>query len=109
MKSSLTQNVSWSEHVNEIVRIISSGIGPLESFQPFISEQTAILLYQAVMEPHFDKRRRDGLSNELVDKLQKLQNRVVRVIARFDYYSSASELCNRLGWDNLYTRGVKQI
>jgi len=43
-----------------------------------------------------------GLNNELADKLQKLQNRVIRVITKSDYYSSATALRGKLGWNNLY-------
>ena len=50
----------------------------------------------------------DGLSNELADKLQKLQNRAIRVITKSDYYSSAIALRGKLGRDNLSTRRKKQ-
>ena len=50
----------------------------------------------------------DGLSNELADKSQKLQNRAIRVITKSDYYSSATALRGKLGWDNLCTRRKKQ-
>ena len=50
----------------------------------------------------------DGLSNELADKLQKLQNHAIRVITKSDYYSSATALRGKLGWDNLCTRRKKQ-
>ena len=50
----------------------------------------------------------DGLSNELAEKLQKLQNRAIRVITKSDYYSSATALRGKLGWDNLSTRRKKQ-
>ena len=50
----------------------------------------------------------DGLSNELANKLQKLQNCVIRVITKSDYYSSATALRSKLGWDNLCTRRKKQ-
>ena len=49
----------------------------------------------------------DGLSNELADKLQKLQNRAFRVITT-DYYSSVTALRGKVGWDNLCTRRKKQ-
>jgi len=42
-----------------------------------------------------------------LDKLQKLQNRAVRVITRSSYDTSASFLLNRLHWDNLSTRQRK--
>ena len=75
-----------------------------------ICEDTAILLYRALIEPYFDYCSPvwDGLSNELADKLQKLQNRAIRVITKSDYYSSATALRGKLGWDNLCTRRKKQ-
>ena len=41
----------------------------------------------------------DGLSNELPDKLQKLQNRAIRVITKSDYHSSATALA--VIWDGI--------
>ena len=69
-----------------------------------------MLLYRALIEPYFDYCCPvwDGLSNELADKLQKLQNRAIRVITKSDYYSSATALRGKLGWDNLCTRRKKQ-
>ena len=47
------------------------------------------------------------LCNELSDKLQKLQNRAIRVITKSDYHSSATALRTRLGWDDLSIRRMK--
>ena len=103
----IDQNLSWNKHVNEIAKTISSGIGALERLRPFISEDTAILLYRALIEPPFDYCCPvwDGLSDELADKLQKLQNRAIRVITKSDYHSSATALRTRLGWDGLSRMG----
>ena len=100
----IDQNLSWSKHVNETTKIISSGIGALKRLRPFICEETAILLYRALIEPYFDYCCPvwDGLNNELADKLQKLQNRAIRVMTKSDYYSSATALRGKLGWNNLY-------
>ena len=75
-----------------------------------LKDDTAILLYRALFELYFDYCCPvwDGLSNELTDKLQKLQSRVIRVITKSDYYSSATALRGKLGWDNLCTRRKKQ-
>jgi len=43
-----------SLYVNETAKIISSGIGALKRLRPFICEETAILLYRALIEPYFD-------------------------------------------------------
>ena len=50
----------------------------------------------------------DGLSNELADKLQKLQTRAIRVITKSDYYSSATALRGKLECDNICTKRMKQ-
>ena len=106
----IDQNLSWSKHVNETAKIVSSGIGALKRLRPFICKDTAILLYRALIEPYFDYCCPvwDGLSYELADKLQKLQNRAIRVITKSDHYSSATALRGELGWDNLCTRRKKQ-
>ena len=39
----IDQNLSWSKHVNETAKIVSSGIGALKRLRPFICEDTAIL------------------------------------------------------------------
>ena len=103
------QNLSWSKHVNETAKTVSSGIGALKRLRPFICKDTAILLYRALIEPYFDYCCPvwDGLSNELADKLQKLQNRAIRVITKSDYYSSAAALHGKLGWVNLCTKKEK--
>ena len=59
---------------------------------------TTILLYRALIEPHFAYccPEWDGLNNELADKLQKLQNGAIRVITKSDYRSCATALLKRL-------------
>lgn len=54
-----------------------------------ICEDTAIMLDRAIMEPCFNYCRpvRVGLNNELANKLQKLQNRAIRVITKSDYHA----------------------
>ena len=106
----IDQNLSWSKHVNDTAKIISSGIGALKRLRTFICKETAILLYRALIEPYFDYCCPvwDGLNNELANKLQKLQNHAIRVITTSDYYSSATALRGKLGWDNLCTRRKKQ-
>jgi len=54
-----------------------------------------------MIEPYFDYYCPvwDGLSNELADKLQKLQNRAIRFITKCDYYYSADAL--QVSWDGI--------
>ena len=50
----------------------------------------------------------DGLTQQLGEKLQKLQNRAIRVIAKCSCDTSSRFVVNSLGWDNLSVRRAKQ-
>ena len=50
----------------------------------------------------------DGLSNQLSDKLQKLQNRAARVILKAHYETSSTFFLEPLKWDKLVVRRTKQ-
>ena len=71
---------------------------------------TAIKIYKGLIEPHFDYCSVvwDGLSQQLCEKLQKLQNRAARVITKSSYNTNSSYLLNSLSWDNLSVRRTKQ-
>ena len=86
------------------------GIGALKRVRLFISMHTAIKIHKGLIELHFDYCRAvwDGLTQQLSDKLQKLQNRAIRVITRSSYNTSSRFLLNSLGWDNLSVRRAKQ-
>ena len=105
----IDQNLTWSIHVGEIVSKISSAIGALKRLRPFINKETAIKIYQALIEPHFDYCSPvwDGLNGQLSNKLQKLQNRAVRVLTNAAYEDSPSEILDHLGWDKLTDRRKK--
>ena len=69
-----------------------------------------IKIYKALIEPHFDYCSAvwDGLTQQLSEKLQKLQNRAIRVITKSSYDTSSRLLLTSLGWDNLSSRRAKQ-
>ena len=78
----IDKNLSWSKHIEEISKKISSGIGALKRIRPFISQNIAVQIYKALIEPHFEYCSPvwHGINNKLSDKLQKLQNRAARAI-----------------------------
>ena len=99
----IDKNLSWKAHIHEISKKISSGIGALKRVRPFVSMHTAIKIYKGLIEPHFDYCSAvwDGLTQQLSEKLQKLQNRAIRVITKSSYNTGSRFLLNSLGWDNL--------
>lgn len=105
----IDDRLSWSKHIDELCKKISSGVGALKQVRPFISTSTAVQIYNALILPYFDYCSPvwDGLCNQFSDKLQKLQNRAARVITRTSYDTSSSILLDMLHWDTLSTRRKK--
>ena len=103
-------HLSWGEHVEEICKKVSSAIGALKRVRPFISKETAILIYNTLILPHFDYCSPvwDCLSGYLSDKLQKLQNRAARVITKSPFDASSNHLLSTLNWERLSLRRKKQ-
>ena len=97
------KNLSWKAHIHEISKNVSSGIGALKQVRPFVSMHTAIKIYKDLIEPHFDYCSAvwDGLTLPLSEKLQKLQNRAIRLITKSSYDTTSRFLLNSPGWDNL--------
>ena len=102
----IDDQLSWSNYIIEVCKRVSSAIGALKRIKPFVSQSTAIQIYNALIQPHLDYCSSvwDGLSNQLSDKLQKLQNRAARVIAKATYETSSNVLLEMLKWDSLSVR-----
>ena len=105
----IDKHLSWSVHIEKITKKIASAIGALKRITPFITTKTAVQVYQALIQPHFDYCCSvwDNFGETLSNKLQKLQNRAVRVITRSPYDASASPLLDSLHLDNLSLRRKK--
>ena len=106
----IDENLSWKVHIDEISKKVFSGIGALNWVRPFVSMHTAIKIYKSLIKPHsnYCSAVGDGLTQHLSEKLQKLQNRAIRVITKSSYDTSSRFLLNSLGWDNLSVRRAKQ-
>ena len=105
----IDDKLTWKNHVDEISKRISSGIGALKRLRPFVSLDTAKKIYDSLVQPHFDYCCTvwDGINNKLTEKLQKLQNRTARVITKSSYEVSSSPLLDALGWEKLISNRQK--
>ena len=105
----IDEHLTWARHVENISKKIASAIGALKRIRQFIDTNTALKIYGALIQPHFDYCSSvwDGLNITLNDKLQKLQNRAARVITKSQYDASSRNLFSKLGWDSLLTRRKK--
>ena len=106
----LDENLTWKNHVEDISKKISSGIGALKRVRGLIDQETAIKAYKGFIEPYFSYCVPvwDGLGATLSDRLQKLQNRAARVITRSTYVISSSYLLDELQWNPLFIECQKQ-
>ena len=82
----------------------------LKRVRLLVSMHTAIKIYKGLIEllVNYCSAVWDGLTPQLSEKLQKLQNRAIRVITKSSYGTSSRYLLNSLGWDNLSVRRAKQ-
>ena len=106
----IDDRLSWSNHVDEICRKVSSAIGALKRIRHFISAITALQIYNALILPHFNYCSPvwDCLGGQSSDKLQKLQNRAARVITKLPFDTSSNLLLDTLKWEKLSLRRKKQ-
>ena len=97
----IDSNLTWSVHIEKVCKKIRN--------RSFITTRTAVEVYFALIQPHFDYCCSvwDSLDETLCTKIQKLQNRAVRVITKSSYDTNASVLLNVLQLDNLYVRRRK--
>ena len=84
----IDDHLSWCKHVDEICKKVSSAIGALKRVRPFISKETAIQIYNALIMLHFD------YYSPVWDCLSG--------------YSSSEHLLSTLDWERLFLRRKKQ-
>jgi hypothetical protein len=96
LELTLDENLTWRNHAEVITKKISSRIGALKRVRELIDKETAIKAYKGFIEPYFSycAPAWDGLGVTLSDRLQKLQNRVVRVITRLPALLTIFHLVN---------------
>jgi len=103
--------LTWSNHINAITKKISSGIGSIKRISRCVPPATlhTIYIYHGLVQSHFDYCSVvwSNCAKTLSDKLQRLQNRAVRVLTHTSYDADANQLLEELGWDNLETRREK--
>ena len=97
------ERLSWASHTDNICKKVSSGIAGIKQIRDFISQETAVLIYNSLVRPWFDYCDVvwDNLPATLAKRLQKLQNRAARVITRESYEVRSESIRQRLGWANL--------
>ena len=103
----IDEHLNWEKHIECIASKVSSGIGALKKLKEFVNRDTLVLVYNALIQPHFDYCCEvwDELGKGLSERLQKLQNRAARLIMNFKNEHGQSVLARTaLGWTSLEER-----
>ena len=81
--------------------------GSIKRISHCVPPATLHSIYHGLVQSHFDYCSVvwGNCAKTLSDKLQRLQNRAVRVLTNTCYDADANQLLKELGWDNLETKG----
>ena len=93
--------LTWLNHIEYITGKVKRGIGAMKKTSNYLDRNSLLMLYRTLVETHF--RYCDiiwGQCNEtLKDRLQLLQNKAARVIAKVKYKDADHlKLICQLGW-----------
>ena len=105
----IDENLTRSSHINAITKKVSSGVGSIKRISHCVPPATLHNIYHGLAQSPFDhcKVVWDNCAKTLPDKLQRLQNRAIRVLIHTSYDADANQLLKELGWHNLETRRQK--
>ena len=100
----IDDNLSWEEHRYYISSKTKQNVGIISRTKGVIPTGSSIQLYKSLVEPYFRNGNTVwGLCNDnLINKVQLLQNRVTRIITDTSYDSADHPLLlTELGWLNI--------
>lgn len=104
----IAENLKMAEHVDYIAKKVAKKIGFLERISHKLDMEGRLTLYKSIISPHFDYCASILYLcnfNEF-DKLQKLQNRALRIILRCRKRKSVKSMLNELNLLSVKQRTV---
>ncbi|KAL9979041.1 hypothetical protein ACROYT_G016633 [Oculina patagonica] len=106
----LDENLTWKEHVSNISKKVSKGLGVLMRTREILPNDSLNQIYKSIIQPHFDYCSPvwHTCDKGLRTKLQRLQNRAARIITRSGYEVRSADLRKDLGWQPLEDRWYQQ-
>ena len=76
----LDENLSWDSHIDNIVKKVSTGLGPIRRVRNLVPCETLIMIFKALAQPYFDYCSSvwGSIGVCQYERLQKLQNWAAR-------------------------------
>lgn len=102
----MSNDLSWNHHVSEVCRRVYGSMHTLKRSQNFIPRSAKITLVNALLLPLIDYAdiSYPDLTEELLDKLDRLQNMCIRYVFGLRKYDHVSQFRNKLQWLNIRLR-----
>ena len=95
----LDKNLNFQKHVKSIIKTLSYKIYLLSKIRPFLTEKAAVLIYKSMVLPYIDYGDTFYFSctKDLLNKLQRMQNRALKIIFRLNRRFPTKELHQTAG------------
>ena len=102
----IDENLSWNDHVNQIVKKAASSLYMLRRASAIVPKNIQCMLYNSILAPHFDYADTvwGTCNTSSRQKVQKLQNRAAKIITGRSWFDSSTEALRDLKWNNLSDR-----
>ena len=102
----IENTVTFEQHANETVRMVAHKLYLLSRIRKYINIQQSITIYRSMIVPYFDYGDifLININLKTIDKLQKLQNRALRVCLALDGRSNVNDLHNTCNINKLTHR-----
>ena len=78
----LDETLSWNEQINALSNKVNKSLNVIKRLREFVDLETLLIAYKTLVQPYFEYCLQvwGGLGSTLSVKLQRLQNRAVRII-----------------------------
>ena len=105
------ETLSWEAHISEVIGKVAKVLAALRRLRPICPQSTLVTIYKSLILPHLDycSALWGCICNGLSQKLEKLQNRAVRIITGSSWDASSAPILYALKWDSLADRRAKQL
>ena len=101
--------LSFKKHMDQCARVVSHKILILSKIRKSVSEDTAIFVYRSMIAPIIDYGVYSGGFQEGITKLQKLQNRALRICLDVHHYLPTVLLHQEAEVVNLKVRSSRNV
>ena len=107
----IDETLTWHCHVDLITKKVNSGLYVLKRLRDLVDVEALLAVYKTLIQPHFDYCSQvwGCLGTTLQNKLQRLQNRAVRIITKRGYEYRSADILNELGLLALDVRRNNQL